>query len=79
MLLALKGHTVTLSVPASLNLLSLTPFPHSPRFPIPYRLLTAGSLDLQDMSRLVDAAASLTSADDAKLQSILEQLDVPDR
>jgi Lon-like ATP-dependent protease len=31
------------------------------------------------MSRLVDAAASLTSADDAKLQSILEQLNVPDR
>ena len=31
------------------------------------------------MSRLVDAAASLTSADDVKLQSILEQISVPDR
>lgn len=42
-------------------------------------LSLSGSLDLQDMSRLVDAAASLTSADDVKLQSILEQLNVPDR
>ena len=36
-----------------------------------------GSIDLNDLSRLVDAAASLTSADDATLQGILEQLDVP--
>ena len=42
-------------------------------------LSLAGSIDLQDMSRLVDAAASLTSADDAKLQSLLEELNVPDR
>lgn len=42
-------------------------------------LSLAGSIDLQDMSRLVDAAASLTSADDAKLQSLLEELDVPSR
>ncbi|GAX85453.1 hypothetical protein CEUSTIGMA_g12869.t1 [Chlamydomonas eustigma] len=42
-------------------------------------LSLSGSIDLQDMSRLVDAAASLTSADDAKLQSILEEVNVPDR
>lgn len=39
----------------------------------------AGSIDLQDMSRLVDAAASLTSADDQTLQQVLEQLSVPER
>ncbi|GIL92222.1 hypothetical protein Vretimale_18475 [Volvox reticuliferus] len=42
-------------------------------------LSLTGSIDLQDMSRLVDAAASLTSADDATLQGVLEQLNVPDR
>jgi Lon-like ATP-dependent protease len=31
------------------------------------------------MSRLVDAAASLTSGDDATLQAVLEQLNVPER
>eukprot|EP00955_Chlamydomonas_euryale_P071921 361243-Chlamydomonas_euryale.AAC.2 len=31
------------------------------------------------MSRLVDAAASLTSADETRLQRILETLDVPER
>jgi Lon-like ATP-dependent protease len=39
----------------------------------------AGSIDLQDMSRLVDAAASLTSGDDVVHQAILEQLSVPER
>lgn len=39
----------------------------------------AGSIDLNDLSRLVDAAASLTSADDVTLQDILETLDVPTR
>jgi hypothetical protein len=39
----------------------------------------AGSIDLGDLSRLVDAAASLTSADDVTLQDILETLDVPER
>ncbi|KAF6254413.1 Lon protease C-terminal proteolytic domain-containing protein [Scenedesmus sp. NREL 46B-D3] len=38
-----------------------------------------GSIDLNDLSRLVDAAASLTSADDATLQGILEMLHVPTR
>ena len=38
----------------------------------------AGSIDLQDMSRLVDAAASLTSGDDVVHQAILEQLSVPE-
>jgi hypothetical protein len=38
-----------------------------------------GSIDLGDLSRLVDAAASLTSADDVTLQDILETLDVPER
>jgi len=42
-------------------------------------LSLTGSIDLQDMSRLVDAAASLTSADDATLQGVLETLSVPDR
>ncbi|KAG2492403.1 hypothetical protein HYH03_009349 [Edaphochlamys debaryana] len=42
-------------------------------------LSLTGSIDLQDMSRLVDAAASLTSADEATLQGVLEQLSVPDR
>ncbi|PNH10234.1 Lon protease, mitochondrial [Tetrabaena socialis] len=42
-------------------------------------LSLTGSLDLQDLSRLVDAAASLTSADDSTLQGVLEQLSVPDR
>ncbi|GLC44772.1 hypothetical protein PLESTB_001216500 [Pleodorina starrii] len=42
-------------------------------------LSLTGSIDLQDMSRLVDAAASLTSADDATLQGVLEQLNVPER
>lgn len=46
---------------------------------IPPHFPSGGSIDLQDMSRLVDAAASLTSADDVKLQSILEQINVPDR
>lgn len=40
---------------------------------------TAGSIDLNDLSRLVDAAASLTSADDVTLQGVLEQLAVPAR
>jgi hypothetical protein len=31
------------------------------------------------MSRLVDAAASLTSADEGTLQEVLQQLSVPDR
>lgn len=31
------------------------------------------------MSRLVDAAASLTSADDVTLQGVLDQLSVPER
>lgn len=39
----------------------------------------SGSIDLGDLSRLVDAAASLTSADDVTLQDILETLDVPER
>jgi hypothetical protein len=39
----------------------------------------AGSIDLQDMSRLVDAAASLTSADESTLQGVLAQLSVPER
>jgi hypothetical protein len=39
----------------------------------------AGSIDLNDLSRLVDAAASLTSADDVTLQGILETLHVPTR
>uniref|UniRef100_A0A383VUK5 Lon protease homolog n=1 Tax=Tetradesmus obliquus TaxID=3088 RepID=A0A383VUK5_TETOB len=38
-----------------------------------------GSIDLNDLSRLVDAAASLTSADDVTLQGVLEQLAVPAR
>ena len=38
-----------------------------------------GSIDLNDLSRLVDAAASLTSADDATLQGILDTLSVPQR
>lgn len=42
-------------------------------------LSLSGSIDLQDTSRLLDAAASLTSADDAKLQSLLEELSVPNR
>ncbi|KAJ9508111.1 hypothetical protein QJQ45_021406, partial [Haematococcus lacustris] len=43
-------------------------------------LSLTGSLDLQDMSRLVDAAASLTSADDTTLQTlVLQQLNVPER
>ncbi|GFR50901.1 hypothetical protein Agub_g13195 [Astrephomene gubernaculifera] len=42
-------------------------------------LSLTGSIDLQDMSRLVDAAASLTSADDATLQGVLEALSVPER
>ncbi|KAG2447753.1 hypothetical protein HYH02_007211 [Chlamydomonas schloesseri] len=42
-------------------------------------LSLTGSIDLQDMSRLVDAAASLTSADDTTLQSVLETLNVPER
>ena len=45
----------------------------------PLHCTEGGSIDLQDMSRLVDAAASLTSTDDVKLQSILEQISVPDR
>jgi Lon-like ATP-dependent protease len=40
---------------------------------------SAGSIDLNDLSRLVDAAASLTSADDVTLQGILETLHVPTR
>jgi hypothetical protein len=32
-----------------------------------------------DMSRLVDIAASLTSADEATLQEVLEKLVVPER
>lgn len=39
----------------------------------------AGSIDLQDISRLVDAAASLTSANEETLQGVLEQLVVPER
>jgi hypothetical protein len=39
----------------------------------------AGSIDLQDMSRLVDAAASLTSADEVTLQGVLALLSVPER
>ncbi|PNW82498.1 hypothetical protein CHLRE_06g281350v5 [Chlamydomonas reinhardtii] len=42
-------------------------------------LSLTGSIDLQDMSRLVDAAASLTSADDTTLQTVLETLNVPER
>lgn len=42
-------------------------------------LSAAGSIDLNDLSRLVDAAASLTSADDATLQKVLECLNVPAR
>mmetsp|Transcript_22464 Transcript_22464/g.62033 ORF Transcript_22464/g.62033 Transcript_22464/m.62033 type:complete len:1027 (-) Transcript_22464:288-3368(-) len=42
-------------------------------------LSLTGSIDLQDMSRLVDAAASLTSGDDVVHQAILEQLSVPER
>eukprot|EP00879_Flechtneria_rotunda_P013415 GHRR01014005.1.p1 GENE.GHRR01014005.1~~GHRR01014005.1.p1 ORF type:complete len:539 (+),score=198.08 GHRR01014005.1:193-1809(+) len=38
-----------------------------------------GSIDLNDLSRLVDAAASLTSGDDVTLQGILECLQVPTR
>ncbi|KAF8065961.1 lon protease [Scenedesmus sp. PABB004] len=38
-----------------------------------------GSIDLNDLSRLVDAAASLTSADDVTLQGVLECLHVPTR
>jgi ATP-dependent Lon protease len=39
----------------------------------------AGSIDLNDTSRLIDAAASLTSAEDTVLQGILETLSVPER
>ncbi|KAG1661222.1 hypothetical protein FOA52_008267 [Chlamydomonas sp. UWO 241] len=42
-------------------------------------LTLTGSIDLQDMSRLCDAAASLTSADESHLQAVLDQLDVPAR
>ena len=38
-----------------------------------------GAVDLNDLSRLVDAAASLTSASEAALQALLETLDVPQR
>lgn len=45
-----------------------------------FRLVrAAGSIDLQDISRLVDAAASLTSANEETLQGVLEQLVVPER
>lgn len=35
--------------------------------------------DFQDMSRLADLAASLTSAQEGPLQEVLEQLNVPER
>jgi Lon-like ATP-dependent protease len=42
-------------------------------------VLLPGNIDLNDLSRLVDAAASLTSADDVTLQRVLECLHVPTR
>lgn len=60
----------------------LQPFsmPHTlPLLPFLCPCAPAGSIDLGDLSRLVDAAASLTSADDVTLQDILETLDVPER
>ena len=38
-----------------------------------------GAIDLNDLSRLVDAAAALTSANEGALQELLETLDVPQR
>jgi hypothetical protein len=35
--------------------------------------------DFHDASRLVDMGASITSASDAQLQAIIEQLSIPER
>ena len=51
-------------------------YPATPRRTL---MSLTGSIDLNDLSRLVDAAASLTSADDATLQGILDTLSVPQR
>ena len=41
--------------------------------------LAAFGADFQDVSRLTDLAASLTSAQEGPLQEILEELNVPER
>lgn len=46
---------------------------------LPCLCCCAGSIDLNEQSRLIDAAASLTSADEASLQKVLETLSVPER
>ena len=42
-----------------------------------YGICIAG--DFHDASRLVDMGASITSASDAQLQAIIEQLSIPER